>query len=562
MFRNIHVEGVGPIRLDENNDYLAAGGEASIYVKGNTAYKIYRDPSQMIPIEKVKQLHAINDPNVIIPQKLIYDTNMQVIGFTLQYVPNAVPLVKFFSNTYLKKNNIGLVELNKIVLSIQKSVYNIHSAGCLVVDMNDMNILVDKKFKAWFIDVDSYQTPSHLASAIVLSIRDPLAVNKTDFTQLSDWFSFSIISFQLYTGIHPYRSGGHPRYGKSEWQKRMKDGVSVFDPDITFASSFRGFQGVPRNYLEWYKSIFVKGKRLTPPNKNNITDVSMIIPTTQVVNSTTRFNVKSMFTFNEPVSAVYPVFSGYYSITPSAVYVGNVKFLDNSGQIVGIISTKNGVPLIVSKNGNKVDIRQRNGDVVYSGTSTDLMIRSDRLYLAQGSAINEVNFQVIGSRIIGGTHRVASILPNAKMYPGVIYQDILGKSHISIPYNENTCTTIPIPELDNKRVIYSKAERNVVVFIIEEKGQYDRYIFLFDKIFENYSVRKVSDVDATEPNFAVLENGICALLTEDNVIELFVQIDKVTRINNAPVDNGTPLVELGNKICVIDGVHVKYISTK
>ena len=218
----------------------------------------------MIPVEKVRQLHAISDPKVIVPQKLIFDQNQQVIGFTLRFVPNTVPLVKFFSSKYKTDNNIGQVEMNKIVLSIQRSVASIHSAGCLVVDMNEMNILVDQNFDAWFIDTDSYKTRSHPATAIVEAIKDPLVTNN-NFTQSSDWFAFGIITFQLFTGLHPFRHGKHPRYRPNQWRERMAARISVFDPQIVLPPSAQGFRFVPSNYLVWYKSMFINGQRSAPP---------------------------------------------------------------------------------------------------------------------------------------------------------------------------------------------------------------------------------------------------------------------------------------------------------
>jgi len=66
-----------------------------------------------------------------------------------------------------------------------------------------------------FLDVDSYQTPSFHADALMESVRDPLIQNNK-FTELSDWYSFGIVVFQMYIGIHPFK-GRHPNFKKNEW---------------------------------------------------------------------------------------------------------------------------------------------------------------------------------------------------------------------------------------------------------------------------------------------------------------------------------------------------------
>ena len=48
--------------------------------------------------------------------------------------------------------------------------------------------------------VDSYQTAHYPATAIMPSVRD-WKVPLHDFSELSDWFSFAIVSFQVFLGF-------------------------------------------------------------------------------------------------------------------------------------------------------------------------------------------------------------------------------------------------------------------------------------------------------------------------------------------------------------------------
>src|SRR5207248_7337064 len=109
----------------------------------------------------------------------------------------------------------------------QEGVRHVHERGILIVDLNEMNFLLDASVEEiLFIDVDSYQTPGFPATALMESIRDRHAAR---FSQATDWFSFGIVSFQMFTGIHPYR-GKHPTL--TGLDARMERNVSVLNPEV------------------------------------------------------------------------------------------------------------------------------------------------------------------------------------------------------------------------------------------------------------------------------------------------------------------------------------------
>lgn len=53
----VTVQGQGQVTLLQS-DFVAAGGEGSIYCKGTTAYKIYADPKRMLPLGKMTELRS------------------------------------------------------------------------------------------------------------------------------------------------------------------------------------------------------------------------------------------------------------------------------------------------------------------------------------------------------------------------------------------------------------------------------------------------------------------------------------------------------------------------
>ena len=48
MIPKVYIPGEGSIKLTQK-DFIASGGEGSIYGLGNTVYKIYHDSKKMIP---------------------------------------------------------------------------------------------------------------------------------------------------------------------------------------------------------------------------------------------------------------------------------------------------------------------------------------------------------------------------------------------------------------------------------------------------------------------------------------------------------------------------------
>jgi len=70
-------------------------------------------------------------------------------------------------------NNISQENIVNLIKNIQIIVGDIHKAGCLAVDLNELNILVDYTWEQpFFIDVDSFQTSHFPATAIMESIID------------------------------------------------------------------------------------------------------------------------------------------------------------------------------------------------------------------------------------------------------------------------------------------------------------------------------------------------------------------------------------------------------
>ena len=258
----VHLPGKGEVALTQT-DYLATGGEGVVYAKGGYVYKLYLDPARARARgieDKLKLLQAIQHPHIVAPTDVLHNARHEVVGF---YMPQAsgVPLVKTFTNAWRDPNNFGLKESLALVENMRLAVDAAHQAGAVLVDANEMNYLADGTAPR-LLDVDSWQIGPHKASAIMPSIRD--LHSGADFTPLTDWFSWAVVSFQVLAGIHPYK-GVHPDFKRGDLQARMLANASVFDPRVSVNAGVRDYATLPGALLDWYRDVFQHGLRSAPP---------------------------------------------------------------------------------------------------------------------------------------------------------------------------------------------------------------------------------------------------------------------------------------------------------
>lgn len=160
---DVAVKGV-KVRLTKN-DFLASGGQGDLYVKGDRVFKIYHPDSDLIPESKIAELQVLKTPEIVLPEDPIFLRDGQYAGFTLPYVPDAEALLRLFTNSFRRANNVQDQDVVDLVERMIKVIAFVHSKSCLQIDGNEWNYLV-RGMDPFFIDVDSYQTPSHPATVI------------------------------------------------------------------------------------------------------------------------------------------------------------------------------------------------------------------------------------------------------------------------------------------------------------------------------------------------------------------------------------------------------------
>jgi hypothetical protein len=548
MNQKVKIGNGGVVTITDKS-YKAAGGEAAIYVVNGMVYKLYHDPiHKQLPLQKMRELSAISNSQVVIPQQLIFDPkDGRPLGYTTRYIDNVEPLLKFFTKTFKTDNNIDNQMVNHLVKQIQLIVSDIHMAQCLVVDLNELNILAEiqpSNLIPWFIDTDSYSTPSFKATAIMDSVRDRKAsiVDKNGVlhynpTIESDWFSWSIIAFWLYSNIHAYR-GTHPNYSPRDKQKQMDDGISVFHPGVRVPPCVNNFKIIPPRHLDWFKRVFLNGERGVPPLPDS--SIPLLVPTQIVtIKGTDKLDVVDVASYDSSILAIHSIMGIYYVATKTHFYANKKEIGKHNSKKISLCSANDGSLIIAQQDiSNKIVFRDlTKADPVGTASSNEMFCRNNAIYTMNRGKLVENSFLTLGSKTI---HRACEIenlsVISAKMYDGCVIQDLLGKMFLTLPYKLGSCFSRHIPQLDGYRIVGAKADKNIIVVVGEKKGQYDRFIIIYDKHYTKHDVRKVDDVAYDTINFATMDNGLCVLLSSPTELELFAATSQYETLPDPPFD--------------------------
>lgn len=574
MNHKIRVGSNGPVITLTDKQYKAAGGEAAVYVHGGNAYKLYHDPDhKMLPQKKMQELSVIPNSQVVIPQQVVYDaTSAKPLGYTTKFINDAEPLLKLFTRTFKDDNNISYQMINNLVKEMQVVVADVHSAKCLIVDLNELNVLAKidaSTIEPWFIDTDSYLTPSFRATAIMDSVRDR-RVSKYDSKgtlhynpdEMSDWFSWAVLTFWLYTNIHPFR-GAHNNYKPRDKQKQMDDGISVFHPGVRTPPSVNDFKIIPKRHLEWYKNIFLKNDRSVPPLADS--SVPLMVPTQIItIRGTDKITVSEVHAFSEAIVSVHQFMGIYYVATKKHIYASKKQIGNVTGKKTLICNANDGTPIVATQVGTQITFTEVASSVA-TGTisSTDMFTRNGAIYTITNAKMVENSFTAFGTKVI---HRITELenisVTSARVYDGCIIQDLLGKKFLVIPYKLRSSFSKHIPQLDGYRIVDAKSDKTVTVIVAEKKGVYDRFIIVFDRKYTEFKVRVENDIAYDTINFAVMDNGLCVLLANPDEIQLFSTADQYETLTDPPFDATMKLFTTPDGIFFINGNSIHQIKRK
>lgn len=549
----VFVKGKGEISLSQSN-FVAQGGQASVYQKNGTAYKIYTEVKDAIPEAKFKHLSAIHDGNVVRPEDLLIDPKTATpLGYTMRFVNDTYTLCQVIPKPFRDRNNVGQDKIQKLVAELQNHIENVHRAGVLIVDLNEMNILVNQALdEVFMIDVDSYQTPGFKAEVIMPSVRD-WSVRSTQFSELSDWFSFAVLTCQLFLGIHPYK--GRHKTESNDLEHRMRGNLSIFDPAVNIPKVCSSVDVIPAQQREWLKAVLQNGKRLAPPPPGGAP--APVVPVTRpALVFGGQLIVMELYGFEHPVLNLCE--SGNDLLVRTTVGIEFNRREVHHGDIPGTVllgfSPKMGHPIALSLHGGVLRLHElsRKRVTELPIAATEIAKSGPRFYIRNRNQVLEVDFAEMPDRMVAtASHPVANVLESAsRLFDGVAVQSMGGSVFVSLFPRTRAGYQVRIPELDRYHVVDAKFEGGVLMVVGAQGGMYDRLVFRFDEWLQSYETIVVPNVPLTGLNFIVLASGVTLSLTEDEKLSAFpaAKEAKGGRLTEDPAIGGDMrLVHLGGR---------------
>lgn len=522
----VSVEGsLTTINLTDD-DFIHAGGEGSVYVKGDTAFKIYHDPKKMIEIGRIQELQKIDCANVIKPEKTIYDTKGKPIGYTMKALNDVWALTRLFNKTFRTSNNVSDEVVKSLIQRMRDTYERLHELGFLVADGNELNFLVSQDFKEiYFIDVDAFKTPSFPSRAYNESTLDPnLTLPNLDFTEASDWFAYAVVACQMLTGIHPFKgiyTGNVYSFAKNDIPERIKKRISVFNADVRMSRPLMELADIPKNYRDWFSSMFETKNRNRPPELfNQFSSAQKIVA--KIVSKS--LNVS-------PVLSAGAVISGAYT-NGSLIALKTDKFFEKDGIKYPFSDPKS--EIIMLPVSNTVIMLKRDGKnlVVYNPVSKeiktealdlkDIFVFSNRAYGISGTALLEITFSETPKGLKVFTDIIENLVPGtAKSFDGLIIEKLMGGTHASLPISQGECAKLHLKEYDSKHIINAKYSNKVLVVVWYDKGNYIKDVYKLNNMHREMKLIYSDNVDSMDINMTVLENGIAVSLEESGNLRLF-----------------------------------------
>ena len=562
------------------NEFVAQGGEGSIYILGDRVYKVCL-PGKMIPEQKFDELNALDHPKIIKPDDIILERNKPV-GYTMPAVPNKpMPLVQLLTKSFRQRENVTPDHMANLVRQKSEIIRHIHShKGYLEVDGNECNAMVTSDFKELYaIDVNSYQTPSFPADAIMASIRDWHVAKDANgtyiWTQASDWYSFAILSWYMFTGIHPFK-GVHPNFpnAKTRMADQMLACKSVLDPEVLFPKGAVYFPfedvipgGAGGAYMQWYRAILVDNKRMPAP-KDFQAALAFIAKVKAIVGSN-NFDIRELRNTFDMIVGHYDKNGKEVIVTKNSLFFNSMK-LNRPADRFRIGFTKGGITYACWLEGNEVKLQnlETGQPIPCDIVGSNIMSCEGRVYVQSLGSIMELEF-IEQNALICTARQVAQIMPNAtQLYQGVAIQDMFGNKMFSVFPETHHHRSVSIPELNGYRIVDAKYEGNVLMIVgLEgETGKYARFVCRFAKDWSGHDIRIIDDITPSGLNFTVLpQKGLCLCITEDETMEIFQTIKDSPHIRlytDPAIDGEMKLCHSGDQARFARGDHLYSISIK
>lgn len=200
---------------------------------------------------------SLGHASIAWPTDLLYDAHGVLVGYTMAYVANAVPLLHVFNPRLRAKTlpSFNRRYLHRTARNLAAALRALHESDYVIGDLNESNVMVTPSALVTVIDADSFQVLRRVGAKPVLH---PCPVGKAEYTPPElqgktftevprqpehDRFGLAVLIFQLLMeGNHPFRAqwlaAGDPpavedRIRDGHWPYAKRPGLPIAPPRNT-----------------------------------------------------------------------------------------------------------------------------------------------------------------------------------------------------------------------------------------------------------------------------------------------------------------------------------------
>ncbi|MDO8469993.1 MAG: hypothetical protein Q7S84_03180 [bacterium] len=558
----VTLEGKGPVTL-RPSDHVATGGEGSIYRVSDMVVKIYTDPGKMAKsgmIDKIKALTVLQHRCIVAPRGLAVDSAKGPVGYYMPYV-DGHPLARVFTTEFHRREKFTSKHASTLVDRMREVFVFAHGHKAILVDPNELN---------WFaqftggdpdpriVDVDSWSIGRWPPTVVMPSVRDWHAKK---FDERTDWFAWGVVTFQVYTGIHPYK-GTLDGYARGDLENRMRANASVFTPGVRLNQAVRDFSCIPTSLLSWYEATFQKGERTEPPS-----------PFDKALATPRAIQVLRVVTTAASGMLVYEKLFGFPGDEATRIFPCGLALLA-SNKLVDLATRQHSMT-VASSDCEVIRVRKgwlagwvergsvrlefirdgglRSEILPFSVKVRQLVGYENRMFGVTDQGLMEIKCTQLGDRVIASAGQTWGILVNStKWFDGCGVIDAMGAKFVIAPFGDAAVTQTRVRELDGVQVIAGKAgNRFVSLIYIDKSGTYQKIELTFNHDYSSYKVWS-GVTDGPELNLAILPKGVCATILEDGTLAVFAPTSgSVTKVEDRQIATDMILSNWGDLVTYI-----------
>lgn len=566
-----------PIDLGQK-DYRARGGQGAIYVRGDKAYKIFgtfienpprsgnlvfqEKPEWALPLGRIKELSTIKTPEAIKPELPILDAAGIILGHTMKAVTAKYVLTAIMPRVFRERPEGQSPEDSlRIAQTIQRGIKACHGQGFKLCDIQPNNFLITEDFREIsFIDVDSWGTPHYPPLALIESARDWVLcpTDPPTITEETDWWSFAVLAFEIFVGIHPFK-GRHPRFPKVAIRQRMEARMSVLNREVRVdPDCIMPLTSIPSAYRAWFESTFEQGRRLPPPE--GPVDAIKVVAGPQAVRIQGKVKARLLRSLAGNLFVLLP---GEIDVTSTAVYRRGHKISDAQAHAHYAVTPRAQAPVQCwlgdyspSTGMRAVLIRDllTNSMIASCYEAHDIIGLNGRVLLRVADQLLALTWFESGTGAIrAAADVVAQVSQNTtKLFPGLAIQSLLGATYATLLPNGGGAYEVRLRELEGKSILDARLEGSVLQVATEDKGKQGVWTYRFSRDFSTHDAN-AEDVTATGHqglNFAALDTGVC-VESRDGELRMFAKRPGQTE-RTVIRDSGLP----GNMKLFADGARL------